>query len=297
MNAPLISHHELSIIHQKVLARKTRQAIATTFAPGQHVSYQRGQGVELNDTRPYHHGDDIRHMDWRATARSGKATMKVFRDERQRDLYLIVDKTTTMNFGTRTTLKANIAARAAAILTLSAVTQHEPAAGLIISKKATYCPPGRSLDKAFELIQAIASPLEEESPSLWLIENIGKLLTQVRRQTRPGATLVLISDFIGFGQQHQALIAQLAHQRQLLAIQVSDPAEASIPNIGTVPLYSPITHKQHLVDTSDPEVRLAFERAMQQRYKFLRHCLASCDAPLYSLNTQHDVFSQLEPIW
>ncbi len=297
MNAPLINHQELTVLHQKVLARKTRQAIATTFAPGQHVSYQRGQGVELNDTRPYHHGDDIRHMDWRATARSGKATMKVFRDERQRELYLIVDKTDTMNFGTRTTLKANIAAHAAAILTLSAISQHEPAAGLIVGKKSAYYPPSRSLDKAFELIQAIISPLEEKSRSFWLTEDIEKLLMRAKQQTRPGTTLVLISDFIGFSKPHQTLITQLAHQRQLLAIQVSDPAETSIPDVGTVPLYSPITHKQHLVNTSDPNVRLAFEQAMQQRHTFLRHCLAACNAPLYSLNTQHDVFSQLESIW
>jgi len=297
MTLPLINSDELAAIHQKVLERKTRQAIATTFAPGLHTSRQRGQGVELVDTRPYHDGDDIRHMDWRATARSGKATMKVFREERQRNLYLVIDKTSTMQFGTRTTFKANAAARAAAILALSTVTQHEPTAGLIIGEQSRSFPPTRSTNKVINLINAIAAPIETKTTPLWHNADINTLLTQARQETQLGSTLILISDFIGFDKKHQPLISQLAHQRQLIAIHVTDPAEQSIPDIGEVSFYSPITLKQHRVNTSDPNVREAFEKSMQQRHTALRRFFASCNAPTYPLNTQQDVFSQLEGVW
>ena len=296
-SAPLISSQELTLLHQRVLSLKTRQAVASTFAPGQHLSHYRGEGVELDDTRPYHHGDDIRHMDWRATARSGKATMKVFREEKQRSLYLIVDKSATMSFGTRTTLKANIAAQAAAILIFSALTQHETTAGVVVENHAKHFEPTRELNHSFEFINAIASPLSSSKLSLWHHIETDTLFNRIKNHTQRGYTLVIISDFIGFNSKHMALLGQLAQHRQIIGIQVSDPAEESLPNIGKTQLYSPITQQQLTIDTSNPETRQAYEEHFRRHRKSVNSFFASCDAPLHSINTTHDVFSRLEAIW
>ena len=297
MKTPLLSHNELTSIHQRVLASKTRQAVATTFAAGQHLSQHRGQGVELEDSRPYHQGDDIRHMNWRATARNGKATMKVFREERQRNLYLIVDKTQTMAFGTRTTLKANAAATAAAIFAFSSIAHHESVAGIVIDEQAKHYAPTRSMEQAFELIHAIAAPMQTPCNAFWYRPETEPLLANLEQQTRQGSTIILISDFIGLNTKHQRLIRQLAQKRQLFAIHVSDPAEESMSNLGKLRLYSPLTQQYHIVDTHDANVREKFSEQMKHTKRTLHTFFSRCNTPLHPLSTQYDVFSQLEHSW
>ena len=297
MNAPLLNSTELASIHQQVLAGKTRQTVATTYAPGQHLSHYRGQGVELEDNRPYHQGDDIRHMNWRATARSGKPTMKVFREERQRSLYLVIDKTQTMAFGTRNTLKANVAATAAAIFAFSAIAHHETIAGVVLNKKAKHYTPTRSLEQAFDFIHDIAGPLQTNNDPFWYRSDTGQLLAHLEQRTRQGCTIIFISDFIGLNEKHQQLIGKLAEKRQLIAIHVSDPAEESISNIGNIRLYSPITQQYHLIDTGNAEIRHNFNLQMQKRKQALTRFFNNYNMPIQQVSTQYDVFTQLEHHW
>ena len=296
METPLISHHELAAIQQRVLANKTRQTAATTFAAGQHASHFRGQGVELEDNRPYHNGDDVRHMNWRATARHGRPIMKVFREERQRSLYLFVDKTQTMVFGTRNTLKANVAATAAAILAFSALSQHESVAGVVIDKQEHHFAATRSIDPAFALIHRIAAPLHASSP-LWQRPQNSALLSKLEQHTRQGSTIVLISDFIGLNNQHKTRLRQLAEKRRLLALHVSDPAEESIADLGKIRLYSPLTQQHHLLDTSNDAQRQQLNEQLQRQRRELRDFFIRCNTPFQHLSTQRDTFSQLENLW
>lgn len=297
MSTPLIDSAALAAIQQRVLERKTRQHVANTFAAGQHRSPFRGQGVELEDTRPYHPGDDIRHMDWRATARSGKATMKVFREERQRQLFFIVDKTQSMGFGTRNTLKASVAATAACALIFSALSRHEPSAGLILAQHEDHYAPARSLDHAFALINAIIAPLAANAAPFWQRSDTDQLLHRVEKHTQRGYTVVLISDFLGFSSPHRTLLQQLAQQRQLIAIQISDPAEESLPRVGKVRLYSPLTRSEHTIDTEDAQLRTRFAQTIAQQKRDLRDFFSACNTPLHGISTQDDVLAQLESLW
>ena len=293
MDTPLISHNELAAIQQRVLANKTRQVAATTFAVGQHASHFRGQGVELEDNRPYHNGDDVRHMNWRATARHGRPVMKVFREERQRSLYLFVDKTQTMAFGTRNTLKANVAATSAAILAFSALNQHESVAGAVIDKQEHHFAATRSIDQTFDLIHRIAAPLHTCTP-LWQRPQSNTLLSKLEQHTRQGSTIVLISDFIGLSDQHKTRLSQLAEKRRLLALHISDPAEESIADIGKIRLYSPLTQQHHFLDTSDDTQRQQLNAQLQRQRHELRNFFVRCNTPFQHLSTQHNVFDQLE---
>ena len=110
----LLSAAELQQLQRQVLSYSDQHRRATSTMLGDHRSLYRGQGMELEDTRPYHFGDDVRHMHWRATARTGKAMTKVFRADRQREIFVMLDRSATEGFIKIWGLPIETAARKAA---------------------------------------------------------------------------------------------------------------------------------------------------------------------------------------
>ncbi|MCC6303341.1 MAG: DUF58 domain-containing protein, partial [Gammaproteobacteria bacterium] len=158
--APLLDAEEFERLRQLALHYRSRSGRARQSpGPGRHHTATRGQGIELHDVRPYQPGDDVRHMDWRATARSGRPITKVFVEEHARRLFLFVDRRPGMMFGTRRELKAATAARAAALLAFSALAEREPVAGLVFGEEIGHHAPAYSPEGVLPLLrQAAAAP-------------------------------------------------------------------------------------------------------------------------------------------
>lgn len=297
MNSPLLTPAELATLQLTVHERATRQQVATTFAAGQHRSRYRGQGVELDDSRPYHPGDNIRHMDWRATARSGRATMKVFREEKQRSLYLLIDRTPSMAFGTRVRLKIQSAAICALQLAFTALAHHESVAAAIVDTTIDHYAPTRTLDASFALINAINAPVSTTpSTRMWSHANIMPLLQTIEQRSLPGCSVVVISDFIGLTAQQARLLAHLNDKRPLTALQISDPAEHELPAAGWLRLRSPITGESAWVDSHNPGVREQFRAHAAQRQQQLVQQFAQMNVALQSISTTVDLCTPLEAL-
>ena len=133
INDPLLNDAELQRLRTLIMNQQSTHPMVNSLTTGPHRSYQHGQGMERLDVRAYQSGDDIRHMDWRATARSAKPITKVFVAERQKQALMVVDRRNSMYFGTRQEIKAVTAARVAAILCFSAMSDHTAMAGLVIN--------------------------------------------------------------------------------------------------------------------------------------------------------------------
>src|SRR3990172_1873062 len=158
-SAPLLSTAELERLQRQTLMHRGRRRTTAGAYAGPAPSIFRGRGMELEDVRAYQPGDDVRHMDWRATARTNRPITKVFRDERQQMIYLVIDRGPTMFFGTRGELKAASAARVAAVLAFSALAPQERVAGLISDPAGEQAfPKTRGLAGALKLLQAAAAP-------------------------------------------------------------------------------------------------------------------------------------------
>ena len=192
-------------------AAKTLEYLAHTRSiagiSGLHLSKMRGRGIDFEEFRPYQPGDDIRLIDWRVTARTNRPFTKVFREERERPVIIAVDQTHNMYFGSQIAFKSVIAAQAAAVFCWLAIDNGDRVGGLVFSDfEASLVRPKRSRRSALHLLNQVylynqnlqhAKDPEPQPPSdSDFRPGLAHALGQIRRITKPGSTLYVISDFV-----------------------------------------------------------------------------------------------------
>jgi len=288
----LLSTAELEQLQQSVLQRRQHQAqpLDTPHA-GVFNSLHRGHGMELHDVRPYQAGDDIRHMDWRATARSGKPTSKVFLAERQRSLFLVIDRRPSMQFGSRVELKATTAARCAAILAFSALAARERVAGVVLDNKAQFFSSSQTLAGTLPLLQAAAAPLSNTTLTRPLALNA--LFENISHAAERGSSLMLISDLHDIEESDQPALLDITARFEPLALRITDPAEERLEACGKIRVISPLTGNSHIIDTNNATLREAYAETMQQRRSTLEQLCLRSQLPLHTLYNHRDTLQQL----
>ena len=289
---PLITTQELQQLQHRILqANDNRRRAGITSEPGSAHSHFRGQGMELLDVRPYQAGDDIRHMDWRAMARSGRAISKVFSEERGRELVLAVDRRPNMFFGTRSEIKASSAARAAAILGFSALSLREPVAAAIFEHTRQDFAATRTTSGLLPALIAIASaPSNTNTAPSTLAVFLKQLCQQFKRHT----TLCLISDFHDITQSDNQALAALADYFDIIALQIIDPAEEQLQDTGILTLRSPNSSHTVNIDTSNTNIRHQYQTIMAQRQIDLHIIFQRHNIQMRKLYTNVETFSQLD---
>ncbi len=207
-----------------------------TQRSGQFLSRVRGRGMEYDESRPYQPGDDIRQLDWRVTARTGKPHTKLFREERERPVYLCVDYGRSMFFATRGVFKAVQAARLAALLAWHGQRHGDRVGGLVFSAREHHeLPPRRGPAAVMRWLKLLA----DEAPRCRLDTTAIPAeavfqdgLTRLARVARPGSLVFVISDFAGLGEDGQGTLARIAAHADVALLAVYDPLEAAFPDLG-----------------------------------------------------------------
>lgn len=288
---PLLTTEDLEQLQLKILERgqPSRHVVASPLM-GQQPSVFRGRGMELEDVRAYQTGDDVRRMDWRATARSGKPIMKVFREERNRELFLVIDRGPGMRFGTRGELKAARAVRVAALLAFSSLAVREPVAGIVVDDREQFFPPARRLEGVLTILRAACAPLPA-SPSAVAVET---LLEQIDRAAERGSRICLISDFAQWREEHLPLLLHLAVRHKVLALRIVDPGEEELPDAGKIRVVSPATGTMRIVDTSDAALRARYANAMTYRSAALEGLFKRAGIALRQVHTHRDILQEMD---
>ena len=288
----LLSTAELEQLQQSVLQRRPQQTrpLGTPYA-GAFNSLHRGHGMELHDVRPYQAGDDIRHMDWRATARSGKATSKVFLAERQRSLFLVIDRRPSMQFGSRVELKATTAARCAAILAFAALKARERVAGVVLDSEAQFFSSSQTLEGTLPLLQAAAAPLN--NATLTKPPALSALFEKIGHAAERGSSLMLISDLHDIDERDQPALLDIASRFESTALRITDLAEETLEACGKIRVVSPLTGNSHIIDTNNAALREAYAETMQQRRSALEQLCLRSQLPLHTLYNHRDALQQL----
>ena len=202
---------------------------------GGHLSAFRGRGMEYYESRPYQSGDDIRSIDWRVTARSGRTHTKMYREERERPVLLCVDFCRTMFFGTRTCFKSVLASKLAALLAWSSVHYGDRVGGLLFSETHHLeFRPRRGKAAALHLIQQLAShPAWSQQEEASSGQSAGsEALNRLRHVTRPGSLVVLVSDFRFLDDTCRIHLSQLARHNDVVLLFTHDPLEQALPPSG-----------------------------------------------------------------
>ncbi len=263
---------------------------------GAYVSHFRGRGMEFDESRPYQPGDDPRSIDWRVTARSTTAYTKLFREERERPVLVVVDLRANMHFATRGCFKSVNAARAAALLSWAAHHRGDRLGGLIFGDNVhRELKPRLGRQAALRFVHALA-----EHPD-WDTRNVTDdgeapltmAMSALRRVARPGSLVVVLSDFQGLSMSAQSYLSSVARHNEVLAIRLHDPFERDLPPPGRYRLVS--DRDELAIDTQASAARREYREAFDaneqefdafcQRYGIHRMPMSTADDPVTALQT------------
>lgn len=271
---------------------------------GLHLSKLRGRGIDFEEFRPYQPGDDIRTIDWRVTARTSKPHTKVFREERERPVIIAVDQSSSMFFGSQVAFKSVIAAQAAAIFCWMAIDNGDRAGGLVYSDTHySLVRPKRSRRSALHLLNQVHEFNQRLSQknlnTLAEREQLGQTglataLAQIRRISKPGSTLYIISDFLSINDQGLQYLSQLSRHNNVVCCLVYDALEENLP----VPGFYSITDGRNkgTLNTYSREARTNYHLGFEQRIGALQAELNKMQVPLIKLKTNQLVVEQLR-LW
>ena len=226
-----------SLIRLGMGARKIAldlSAGARSILAGAHLSRFRGRGMDFAESREYQPGDDVRHIDWRVTARTGKSHTKLFTEERERPVFLVLDFSSSMYFGTRGSFKSVTAARAAAYIAWSVVANGDRVGGLIATpKRIVDTKPASGRRGVLRLLNAIS----EATVATKRGKNdhhvlLHDALMHAVRVVHPGSLVLIFSDFYQLQNETHKYISRLARHNDIVACQVLDPLECAPPDPG-----------------------------------------------------------------
>lgn len=256
---------------------------------GGHLSKLRGRGMDFAEVRNYQAGDEIRHMEWRVTARTGRPHVKIYQEERERPVVILADFNPSMIFGTRVAFKSVIAARLAAILTWTAVKQGDRVGGFFFSatEHSEFIPRGRE-SGVLPLMAALSRYTDqtdlqrEEKPRI-----LSDALIRLRRVMRPGSILVLISDFYYMDSECEKHLSRLRSNNDILAYHICDRVEIAPPK----PQQYAITDgKQEIIlDTSLDTVSGAYEQYCNQRIEQLKDRFKQLQIQYVQVTAENDI--------
>jgi uncharacterized protein (DUF58 family) len=212
-----------------------RQAAASALA-GAYRSRFRGRGVDFVESRNYQPGDDIRNMDWRVTARTGRPHTKVFQEERERPVLVAVDASPSLFFGTRTRLKSVAAGQMAAAIAWSAVRRGDRIGGFLFAPDGhREVRPAGGRRGAMRLIQGLVEWLDPARARPDEVAPLSAALERVRHAVRPGSLLIVLSDFFGVDDDCNRHLSRLRQHNDVIGCQVLDTAEHDLP-LGRYPI-------------------------------------------------------------
>ena len=269
----------------------------TSLQTGAYVSHFRGRGMEFDESRPYQPGDDPRNIDWRVTARSTEAYTKLFREERERPVLVVVDLRSSMHFATQGSFKSVVASRAAALISWAAHHRGDRLGGLIFGDSVhRELKPKLGRQAALRYLHELVNhPDWNESSDDTVNDEVAPItqaMASLRRVSRPGSLVVVISDFIGLSRTAQAYLAGVARHSEVLAVFVSDPLEHDLPPPGR---YRLVSHDAELaIDTYARTARKDYEHAFEERKQKLEAFCHRYGIHLLALSTEEDPVESLQ---
>ena len=291
----------------KSLVRLKHQGQGFSFLPrqpihsllsGQKASRLRGRGLNFEEIRAYLPGDDIRSIDWKVTARTGKPHTRIYSEERDRPVLLIVDQRRNMFFGSRVAMKSVIAAEAAALAAWRVVSVGDRVGALVFNDNdAVEIRPHRSSKTVARIFEAIIQKnhaLKADSTSVFNPDRLNEVLARAGRLTTHDALICLISDIDGANAETKRLITRLGAHNDILVALVYDPLEAALPSLGNLVVSD--GDWQVEIDSADERLRRRFAKDFEERLAAARQFLLQRDVPILPLHTGRPVGEQVRDL-
>ena len=265
---------------------KTRRLSDHIFSGEYHTSFK-GRGMTFSEVRQYQYGDDVRAIDWNVTARYNEPFVKVFEEERELTMMLMVDISGSESFGTKNQLKRDMVTEIAATLAFSA-TQNNDKIGLLLfsDQIELFIPPKKGKSHVLRIIRELIE-FESKSKKTDLSQALKYLSSVLKKK----AIVFLISDFMVKDYEHTLKIASKRHD--VTGIRVFDQREENIPNIGIVNMLDAETGETLLVDTTSKKVRMDYEKYYRENVNYFKDIFSKCGAGTISSRVDESYVTKL----
>ncbi len=265
---------------------KTRRLSDHIFSGEYHTSFK-GRGMTFSEVRQYQFGDDVRAIDWNVTARYNEPYVKVFEEERELTMMLMVDISGSESFGTKNQLKSEIVTEIAATMAFSA-TQNNDKIGLILfsDQIELFIPPKKGKSHVLRIIRELIE-FEPKSKKTDLSQAL-KFLSGVQKKK---AIVFVISDFMSADYEHTLKIAGKKHD--VTGVRVYDVREETLPNIGMVTMEDAETGEIMVVNTNSKAVRTEYEKNYQDNVKYFKETFSRCGSGTVSTRVDESYVKKL----
>ncbi|CAA9196361.1 DUF58 domain-containing protein [Flavobacterium collinsii] len=265
---------------------KTKRLSNHIFSGEYHSSFK-GRGMTFSEVRQYQYGDDIRNIDWNVTARYNEAHVKVFEEERELTMVLMVDISGSESFGSKSQFKKDIVTEIAATMAFSA-TQNNDKIGLILfsDNVELYIPPKKGRSHVLRIIRELIE-FEPKSHKT----DISQALKFLSGTQKKKAIVFMISDFMSENYEQTLKIASKKHD--ITGVRVYDIREEKIPNLGMVSMLDAETGKIQLVNTGSKTVRLNYEKHYQDRVNYFKDIFSKSGAGVVNTRVDENYVTKL----
>ena len=266
---------------------KTRGLSSNIFA-GQYHSAFKGRGMAFSEVREYAYGDDIRDIDWNVTARYNKPFIKVFEEERELTVMLLVDVSASLDFGVTTEIKRDMVTEVAATLAFSAIQNNDKIGVIFFSDKIEkFIPPKKGRKHILYIIRELINFQAGQTNT-----DIGMALKYLTNVIKKRCTTFMISDFIDIGNYNNALtIANRKHD--IVALQIYDKRETELPKVGLMKVLDAETGTEQWIDTSSRKVRELYSNWWNKRQKEMVDSFKKSRVDSVSVRTDEDYVKAL----
>ncbi|MEY4938132.1 MAG: hypothetical protein RIS64_4493 [Bacteroidota bacterium] len=265
---------------------KTKGLSANVFA-GEYHSAFKGRGMSFSEVRAYQYGDDVRNIDWNVTARSQTPFIKVFEEERELTVMLLIDMSRSAFFGTRTQFKSDMITELCAVLAFSAINNNDKVGVIFFSDMIEkFIPPQKGRTHILRIIRELLS-FEPKGTGTDLAKGLQYLNNVIKKRS----TCFLLSDFMARGYEDALRISSKRHD--IIGIHVFDPAEAVLPPVGLMRAIDAETGRRLWIDTDDPKTQRKFAEWYQENLKYFKTTFAQTGADTMSLRTDKPYLDEL----
>ena len=278
--------------YTKVLDLTPRMAIHSKLA-GTYLAKSKGRGMEFDEVRHYQSGDDVRTIDWRVTARSGKVHTKLFREEKERPVFILTDLSDSMRFGSTLLFKSVQAAHLAALIAWHVKQRGDKLGGLVFSSNEhiELKPQSRS-HGVLRYFHALTEIHRQQVGNRGL--TLDQALSQLRRLVRPGSLVYVLSDFSQFTEDGLRHIRAIRQHNEVTCCPLSDPLELAIPEFSAGLAAVSDGVNTGFVELGDTGLRLQYHSIQQHQLATLKQQISQLGCKWLPITAAEPVLSQLE---
>jgi len=282
----------LELRHQaRTLGLASHHLVNSSFS-GLYASVFRGTGLDFEEVREYHEGDDIRNMEWKVTARTNTPHLKTFREERERSVVLCVDQGPHMSFGTRGTFKSIQAARSAALLGWAANSLNDRVGGLLFGDSGStshHFRPTKDRRALWRLLKALSGPSEGGEA---VKDPLLNALQRAERGTPTGSLIFVVADMNREVTSLETTLGRLSQRHSLVLVPIDDKADRDLPDLGRA-LFTDQEGNLLEIETGDEAGRDDYRKAWEQNRQLLAGVANRLRIPLIPVATDEDVHHAL----